>query len=68
MGGFGDNNESKGSRTNKDPEEERTCSGKCKQPSWVGDENVFRGEVGARAKNIKLDDIVVGLKYHTGTD
>lgn len=30
MGGFGDSNDSKGYRINKDTEEERVCSEKCK--------------------------------------
>ena len=63
-----DNHERKGNKVNKDTEEGRICSGKSKQLSWVGAENIFRGEVGARAKNIKLDYIVKGLKYHRGTD
>lgn len=40
---------------------------KSKEPSWVGAENIFRGEMGARAKNIKLDPSVEGPKYHRGT-
>lgn len=70
MCGLGDNNKSEGNgtRMNKDTGEERICSGKRKYPSWAGAENIFRGEVGARAKNIKLDYIVEGLKYHRGTD
>lgn len=37
------------------------------ESSWAGAENIFR-EVGARAKNIKLDYVVEDLKYHRGTD
>lgn len=40
---------------------------KKKESSWAGAENIFR-EVGARAKNIKLDYFVEDLKYHRGTD
>lgn len=49
--------------------EQTVCAGKKKkiESSWAGAENIFR-EVGARAKNIKLDYVVEDLKYHRGTD
>lgn len=64
MGRFGDNNESKWTNT---ALEQTVCAGKKIESSWAGAENIFR-EVGARAKNIKLDYVVEDLKYHRGTD